>query len=146
VESGNPVPYQSLYSVDFYEPLYQNITANVSCADAIDTLDCLRHVPYAQLNAAINTSYVSAWYPIVDGDFVERLPSIQLAKGEFVHVPVISGANRYVYFRTSNSLVLKQPSDEGTSFSPSPVNTTAALLTYIESKPVSMSSRDQSSN
>jgi len=51
---------------------------------AVDTLDCLRTVPFASLNAALNTTAYSVWFPIVDGDIVRKFPSIQLAAGDFV--------------------------------------------------------------
>ena len=68
----------------------------------MDNLDCLRHQPFSKLNAIFNTSTASAWQPIVDGDFIARWASIQLAEGDFVKVPVIDGAN----------------TDEGTAFGP----------------------------
>lgn len=55
------------------------------------------------------------WNPTLDGDFVARYGSEQLADGSFVHVPIISGAN----------------SDEGTAFSPAGVNTEADLESYL---------------
>lgn len=53
----------------------------------------------------------------MDGDFIARYTSLQLTDGDFVHVPIISGAN----------------SDEGTAFSPVGINTTADLEFYLNS-------------
>jgi len=116
---GNPVFYTGFQFADHYEPLYTNITTAVGCANSSNTLDCLRKVPFAALNAVINTTALTnAWNPTIDGDFVQKQTSIQLAQGDFVHVPIIVGAN----------------SDEGASFSPSPVNTTAQLLAIVQGK------------
>ena len=112
MESGNPVNYNSYQDLSYWQPKYDQIVNNVSCSDAIDTLDCLRHVPFEQLNAAINTTSAQQWAPIVDGDFIARWASIQLAEGDFVKVPIIDGAN----------------SDEGTAFGPYNVHSTADWL------------------
>ena len=75
MESGNPVAYQAMNGTSFYQPYYDNLVANVtpaadsvyggknlkSCADATDSLDCLRYVDYGTLNAAINTSFAQSW-------------------------------------------------------------------------------------
>lgn len=115
MESGNPVPYSSYMSNLDYQPAYNGIVNMTNCSSAIDTLDCLRHVPYEQLNAVINTTeYQSFFNPVVDGDFIARWASIQLAEGAFVHVPIIDGAN----------------SDEGYSFGPRGVNTTEQFIEY----------------
>lgn len=80
MESGNPVAYQAMNGTGYYQPYYDNITAHVtpgasfsqqglkSCAEATDSLDCLRSANFESLNAAINTTgSSSAWYPVVDG-------------------------------------------------------------------------------
>ncbi len=102
MESGNPVPYSSYWTNQQYQPLYDHVVEQASCAKQIDTLDCLRHVPYSQLNKILNSTISSTWQPIVDGDFVARWGSLQLAEGAFVKVPIIDGAN----------------TDEGTAFGP----------------------------
>lgn len=112
MESGNPVPYQSYRDGAFYQPLYDGLVANASCQNATDTLDCLRHVPFQTLNNLLNTTLSSRWQPIVDGDFIQRFGSIQLAEGAFVKVPIIDGAN----------------TDEGTAFGPKGINTTQDLI------------------
>lgn len=57
------------------------------------------------------------WMPAVDQDFIAKYTSIQLADGDFVQVPIISGAN----------------SDEGTAFSPVGINTTTDFRNTISS-------------
>jgi len=94
MESGNPVAYARLKYVDTYEPLYNNITTALGCANSTDTLECLRGVPFAALNAVLNTTrFATAWSPYVDGDFLQKQTSIQVAAGDFVKVPIIDGAN-----------------------------------------------------
>lgn len=115
MESGNPIAYAAFNGTDYYQPIYNSIVRAVNCSDTSDTLMCLRSKPYAQLNAAINatnSSIPTAFNPIIDGDFNKKYGSIQLSQGEFVKVPIIDGAN----------------SDEGTSFSPQGINTTADFL------------------
>lgn len=125
MQSGNPVNYGPLPDpVTGYTAMYNLITSRTGCANSTSPLECLRGLPTAQLNAAINTTtpYINTtmFQPCLDGDFIQKRTSLQLAAGEFVHVPIISGAN----------------SDEGTAFSPSPVNSTEDLRTYIMARGV----------
>ncbi|TKA57026.1 hypothetical protein B0A49_09733, partial [Cryomyces minteri] len=117
MESGNPVAYGALNGTDFYQPLFDRVVSAAGCSDASDKLDCLRHVPFATLNRVLNNTNIStSWNPAVDGDFIQRYTSIQLAEGDFVKVPIISGAN----------------SDEGTAFSPQGINTTADFQYWLQ--------------
>jgi carboxylesterase type B len=115
MESGNPVYYNILGKWD--KTAFTNATNSLGCSSSSDKLQCLREVPYEKLNAYLNSSS-STWQPIIDGDFIKGYTSEQLAKGQFVHVPVISGAN----------------SDEGTAFGPRSINTTQDFLNVLESK------------
>lgn len=113
MESGNPVSYSSYKTNVEYQPAYDEIVNQTGCALSLDTLDCLRQVPYEDINAIFNTTdYQSLFSPIVDGDFIARYTSIQLAEGAFVHVPIIDGAN----------------TDEGTSFGPRGINNTQDFI------------------
>jgi len=87
---ANQLPL-ALRGSDYYQPKYNAIVNATNCTQAIDTLDCLRHVPFSIINAAINTTNATTWFATVDGDFIQRYPSIQLAAGDFLHVPIISG-------------------------------------------------------
>lgn len=118
MESGNPVPYQSYRTTQEYQPLYEKLVKSAGCNHAIDTLDCLRTVPYKKLNKLLNNTNAATWQPIVDGDFVARWGSIQLAEGAFVHVPILDGAN----------------TDEGTSFGPTGVNSTKDFIDFASAK------------
>lgn len=117
MESGNPVFYGSFGHWD--KTAFTNATNTLGCGSASDKLQCLRELPFDTLNAWINgTGSSIGWQPIVDGDFIQGYTSMQLAKGKFVHVPVISGAN----------------SDEGSAFGPMGINSTQDFINYLESK------------
>jgi carboxylesterase type B len=99
--------------------MYNELTRRTNCTSQSSPLECLRALPVVQLNAAINmtstTLNVTGFNPILDGDFIQKRTSLQLAAGEFVHVPIISGAN----------------SDEGTAFSPVGMNTTEQFYNVL---------------
>lgn len=108
MESGNPIFYGDMNQT--YAPIYENFTDSAGCGDASDSLQCLRELPFAELNAALNTStFSSVWTPQIDGDIIARYSSDQIAEGAFVKVPIIDGTT----------------ADEGTSFAPEGLNTTA---------------------
>jgi carboxylesterase type B len=119
MESGNPVTYGALHGPEAYQDMYDALVNRTSCNGTLDTLQCLRTVPAEQLNIAINTTSDSLiqFQPWLDGDFIRGYTSIQLAAGQFVHVPIISGAN----------------SDEGSAFSPTGVNTTQDFYNLLTS-------------
>lgn len=56
MESGNPINYNSYRDNTFYQPMYDNITDQTGCTNVTDSLDCLRHVSFAELNAIFNSS------------------------------------------------------------------------------------------
>jgi carboxylesterase type B len=110
MQSGGPVPYRSYRIEADYQPKYNTLLNLTGCANALDNLDCLRRAPFEVINTYFNATgqtNVGQWWPIVDGDFIQKWNSIQLAEGAFVKVPIIDGAN----------------TDEGTSFSPTGVDT-----------------------
>ncbi|KAL9080662.1 MAG: hypothetical protein Q9157_000638 [Trypethelium eluteriae] len=114
MESGNPVGSNSIYNVSHYQDEYDDVISSAGCGDAADSLDCLRQVPFATLNAVLNNTDYS-WDPFLDGDLNQRYGSEQLKDGSFVKVPIIDGAN----------------SDEGTSFGPTGVYTTQDLINFM---------------
>jgi len=116
MESGNPVSYSPLNGTDFYQPRYAALLTAAGCTNQSNGLDCLRQLPLFVLNNILNTTDFNAgWFPTVDGDIIARYGSEQLADGDFVHVPILSGAN----------------SDEGTAFSPQGINNTADFEYYL---------------
>ncbi|KAE8445564.1 hypothetical protein EG329_013328 [Mollisiaceae sp. DMI_Dod_QoI] len=116
MESGNPIFEGPLNGTDTYQTQYDALISAAGCGNCSDSLQCLRKLPFFVLNNILNTTkFNSGWNPTIDGDFIVRLGSEQLADGSFVHVPIISGAN----------------SDEGTSFSPQGVNSVADFVAAI---------------
>ncbi|RDW58416.1 hypothetical protein BP5796_12346 [Coleophoma crateriformis] len=115
MESGNPVFYGNFNAWNPDD--FTTAAAAMGCNSTADKLQCLREVPYETLNNWVNSTGQSlSWQPLIDGDYIQGYTSLQLAKGEFVHVPIISGAN----------------SDEGTAFSPTGVNSSAIFLANLE--------------
>ncbi|GME58085.1 Carboxylesterase [Neofusicoccum parvum] len=113
MQSGAPVYYTRLNDSSQFEPKYQSFLSATGCAD----LSCLRALPYADLNKAINQTQFINWGPAIDRDLIQGLTSTQLLAGKFIKVPVISGAN----------------SDEGTAFGPSGIDTEADFVNALTS-------------
>ncbi|KAH9932885.1 cholinesterase [Fomitopsis serialis] len=116
MESGNSIQWNGMYTADYFDGAYQVLVDNVGCTSAADVLACLRMTPFDTINAAVNTTNASVWFPVIDGDFIAKLASYQLEAGDYVHVPIICGTN----------------TDEGTAFGPIGINTTAQFLQVLE--------------
>jgi cholinesterase len=113
IESGGPV---QLLPISPNQAAFNLLVTNTGCSKAADKLQCLRALPFATLNTALNTTTPigligQAWGPILDGDFIQDKPSTQIKTGKFVHVPLIAGTN----------------SDEGTAFGPTGVDNTTVF-------------------
>ncbi|EXJ96405.1 hypothetical protein A1O1_01531 [Capronia coronata CBS 617.96] len=125
MESGNPVYWISLYTPDYFQDTYDTIVGSAGCNTSLDTLQCLREVSTDTLNTIINTTTPAliaganwtVYAPVMDGDFLQKYTSLQLQEGQFVHVPILSGAN----------------SDEGSVFSPYGINTTEEFYDALTS-------------
>lgn len=117
MESGGTVSYNPMNSTG-YQDKYNELVAKVGCSDSTHTLQCLREVPFEQLNSVLNGTNGASDYnfaPVVDGDLIKDWGSKQLDNGEFVKVPIISGTN----------------TDEGTAFAPTGINTTEQFHDYL---------------
>ncbi|KAH7039810.1 Alpha/Beta hydrolase protein [Microdochium trichocladiopsis] len=103
---------------DWYQPTYNTIVDAVNCTDAVDTLDCLRTVPYDKLAPLIDPNLYPGpgWYPTVDGDIMPQFPTELYAQGKFAHVPHIYGTN----------------SDEGTDNAQPGINTDDELREWLQ--------------
>jgi carboxylesterase type B len=114
MQSGNPINYGTF---DYDKTDLLNASAQLGCNPSGPVLDCLRQIPFPKLNAWINSTQGLSmdWQPIIDGDFIQGKTSVQLAKGDFVHVPIIDGAN----------------SDEGSAFGPKPMNSTEQFINRL---------------
>jgi cholinesterase len=110
----------NVYNTTSHEAGYKNFTALVGCTGS-NTLACLRGKSVKTLNDAINstmkTSPSTPFLPVIDNDFIQDIDTNQLNAGKFVHVPLLIGTN----------------TDEGTSFSPGGINTTAQFIAQIKS-------------
>jgi carboxylesterase type B len=113
LESGAPVYYGALNTTEALQPNFDLLVQKVNCTDASDPLQCLREVPTAELNTAINstTSLAYGGSITIDGDIVAGKTSEQVKDGRFVHVPVIAGTT----------------ADEGTAFGPVGVTNTSVF-------------------
>lgn len=100
---------------DWYQPIYDSIVDDVNCTDAIDTLECLRSVPYETLYPYMQTAIGPGFYPTVDGDIMPNYPTVLLSEGRFAHVPHLYGTN----------------SDEGSDNAPEGIDTDDELFDYL---------------
>lgn len=80
---------------EWYQPIYDKIVASANCTEAVDTLDCLRTVPYDALYPLIDPMLYPGpgWYPTVDGDVIPQYPTAAYDEGRFANVPHIYGTN-----------------------------------------------------
>ncbi|TFK87022.1 carotenoid ester lipase precursor [Polyporus arcularius HHB13444] len=125
MNSGSSTPTGDITDL---QHTYDFIVQQVGCANATDTLACLRTVPAASLLAAANKSGSvngfkglanSPWLPRGDGVFVQQPPQQLAVNGKAADVPFIIGDTQ----------------DEGTLFSLANLNITTepALATYLKS-------------
>lgn len=89
LESGGPQGCQ-VETLSWYNSAIENLTRTVGCWGAKDQLACLRSLDYTTLFAA-HPSVV--WNPLLDGDFLQGYPSQLVERGQYVKVPIITGAN-----------------------------------------------------
>lgn len=83
-------------ATDLFQATYNLLLSNTSCASTANTsasLDCLRTLPFDELNAALNGTETSPWAPMLDDDFFTDYPVNQLAAGRFPQIPVMIGTN-----------------------------------------------------
>ncbi|KZO91915.1 alpha/beta-hydrolase [Calocera viscosa TUFC12733] len=91
LESGSPTT-ENFLDVNQTQPLYDAIVEKAGCANATDTLSCLRTVPYETFYAAANDSH--QWQPTLDGTFLgPEYPTQALQEGKYVKVPLLMGSN-----------------------------------------------------
>lgn len=78
---------------------YDRLVSSTRCSDAEDRLECLRHLPFEELNSVFDTDNSSdvslemaaQSIPIFDGDLVQEYGSLSLKESRFVKVPIIIG-------------------------------------------------------
>ncbi|KAJ5749311.1 uncharacterized protein N7511_011007 [Penicillium nucicola] len=117
MESGGSIS-ASASNYTTFQSDYDTIASRVGCSDVVDSLQCLREVPFETLNSVLNGTDGDSDYnfsPVVDGDLIRHWGSVQLNQHAFVKVPIISGTN----------------TDEGTAFGPQGINTTEEWYDYL---------------
>ena len=120
MESGSSIN-TSPCNYTTFQSTYDTLISEVNCDKVVDSLQCLREVPFEQLNSVLNGTDGSSDYnfwPVLDGDLVRNWGSIQLNKHDFVKVPIIVGTN----------------TDEGSAFGPTGINTTLQWYEYLTGK------------
>lgn len=76
------------------QALYNNIIRNAGCGNVPDTLQCLRELPFEELDAVFRTvSPRNQFFPQPDGDIIRGSLFEQLQRGDFVRVPYLLGTN-----------------------------------------------------
>ncbi|OJJ00758.1 hypothetical protein ASPVEDRAFT_127461 [Aspergillus versicolor CBS 583.65] len=117
MESGGSIsPSPGNYTA--FQSIYNDLLSKVNCQNVVDSLQCLREVPFEKLNSVLNGTDGLSKYnfkPVVDGDLLQNWGSIHLDNHEFVKVPIIAGTN----------------TDEGTEFGPSGINTTDQWYDFL---------------
>ncbi|KAJ5793531.1 Carboxylesterase type B [Penicillium paradoxum] len=117
MQSGGSIAIRASNCTTF-QSQYDRLISKVGCSDVVDSLQCLREVPFDKLNTALNGTKGESdynFFPVVDGDLIRNWGSIQLNKHAFVKVPIIIGSN----------------TDEGTAFGPTGINTTEEWYEYL---------------
>lgn len=90
LESGNSVG-APLNGTEWYQNMYDNLAKLVGCADAQDTLQCLRDVPFETI-APYGYQNLE-WFHVMDGSFIPRYGQQSLKQGKFAKIPLILGTN-----------------------------------------------------
>ncbi|ETW82193.1 Esterase/lipase/thioesterase [Heterobasidion irregulare TC 32-1] len=96
MQSGSPIPTGDITT---NQPHYDAVVNETGCAGAADTLQCLRGVSFASLQAAANKSpglftpqsLNLEWLPLVDGDIFTEDPQVLVQKGSVANIPFITG-------------------------------------------------------
>jgi len=120
-ESGSASSFWH-FGTEHYQPVYNRILSSANCSDAVDTVACLRDLPYETLYPLLNNflflDLTPGFAPTVDGDIIPNYPTELLHSGRFSRVPHLLGTN----------------SDEGTSpelLGPMPINTDEDLYNLL---------------
>ncbi|KAH5324191.1 hypothetical protein HBI12_086380 [Parastagonospora nodorum] len=90
LESGGAVG-PPLNGTDWYQHMYDNLTASVGCSGGNDTLQCLREVPYQDI--APYGYQGLEWFHVIDKSLIPRHGQESLMQGKFAKIPIILGTN-----------------------------------------------------
>lgn len=73
---------------------YDQIVDETGCGNSSDTLQCLRGLPFDDLNNVINATASTLFTnPAIDGDIIQGFASAALREGKFLKVPYLTGTN-----------------------------------------------------
>ncbi|KAI0628193.1 carotenoid ester lipase [Trametes polyzona] len=97
MESGSVSPAGNVSKV---QPNFDFIASETGCANEIDILECLRHVPASAIQAAMNktATYLSfqalntPWMPHADGLFITDNPQRLTLEGKVADIPFVIGS------------------------------------------------------
>ncbi|KAH6985451.1 Alpha/Beta hydrolase protein, partial [Ilyonectria destructans] len=89
-QSGGPLYYIPQMSEVVQDAQLDALIKEVDCLNSTDSISCLRQIPAEALKQA---SMGVLWNPVTDQDLFLDLPSVALAKGAFVPVPLLIGSN-----------------------------------------------------
>jgi triacylglycerol lipase len=97
MQSGTPVAKMA-NAVEGLQDMYQDLVTQAGCSASDDVLECLRTVPYEQLNTAFvdsekgNSPRMLAFaLKALDGNFIPTYGSLALLRQAIAKVPIITG-------------------------------------------------------
>ncbi|KAI0681836.1 carotenoid ester lipase precursor [Earliella scabrosa] len=96
MNAGSPIPTGDISN---QQPYYDTIVEHAGCANATDTLQCLREVPTDSLLAAAATlpnlfeypGLATVWAPRADGVFLKAPPQHLVLAGSVAQIPFMTG-------------------------------------------------------
>ena len=100
------------------QAIYDNITNHTGCAYSVNTLQCLKDLPFSTLNRTVfDQNQGQAFGPVIDGDLYRSYPYVAFKNVRLPPINIITGCN----------------SDEGMSLGgQTAANTTEELAQYLE--------------
>ncbi|KAK4894336.1 hypothetical protein LTR27_007469 [Elasticomyces elasticus] len=74
--------------------IYDNVTNHTGCDQAIDTFQCLKDLPFDQLNETVyDQNQGQNFGPVVDGDLFRTYPFVAFQQGRLPPINIITGCN-----------------------------------------------------
>jgi acetylcholinesterase len=111
LQSGSQTTW-TYRTAEQYQAQYDAIVNATGCANASNTLACLRGIPKSAFISAANGTI---WGPTIDGVFLKDYPTVLIEKSRFAKMPLLLGAN----------------TDEGVTFGPRGNNKAADIVANL---------------